>query len=240
MALQCFFTIVRARDRYGVAMKLALSAALLALASVPALADDDPPGYDDLAPPSSVDPAAAPQPPPPAPTPEQRWGCHGSWRWHHGTYASRFAIGIGHGHYELDGDEGHQKSLFARIGLHHGFEIELEMARTELDRGDQLRTGGAALVKTFGHRHFRPYLLAGAGGGRLEPASGDDTHLHYGELGFGLMLRGRHLGLALDMRRGVRGVEDDAMTTTAKMTQPTDEETREHYTRGRILALVYF
>jgi len=89
-------------------MKLALSAALLALLSVPALADDDPDA--DLAPPSSIDPAA----PAPAPaTPEQRWGCHGSWRWHHGAYASRFAIGIGHGHYELDGDEGHQKSLFA-------------------------------------------------------------------------------------------------------------------------------
>jgi hypothetical protein len=233
MGLQCFFTIGRGGDRYGVGMKLVLSAALVALASSPALADDD-----DVAPPSSVDPA-----PPAAPAPPQNdWGCHGSWRWHHGGYASRFAIGIGHGHYEVtDGaDEGHQRSLLARIGLHHGFEVELEMARTELDGGDELHGGGAALVKSFGHRHLRPYVLAGVGGGRIEPDAGADTHFRYAELGGGLMLRGRHLALAVDLRHGVRKADaGDAMTTAARMTTPGDD-TRERTTRGRILALVYF
>lgn len=209
-------------------MKLALSAALVALACSPALADDD------VAPPSSVEPT-------PVQAPAPQWGCHGSWRWQHGGYASRFAVGIGHGHYELtDGaDEGHQKSLLARIGLHHGFELELELARTELDGGDQLRGGGAAVVKAFGHRHLRPYVLAGLGGGRIEPAAGADTHFHYAELGGGLMLRGRHLALAVDLRHGVRtGDGGDAMAV-ARTTTPADDA-REHTTRGRILALVYF
>jgi hypothetical protein len=218
-------------------MKLALSTALLALLSTPALADDD----SDVAPPSSVEPAPAPAPaPPPA-----DYGCHhhGWGRWHHGPYASRFAIGVGGGHYELadDVDEGHTKSLFARIGLHHGFEIELEMAKTELDSGDDQHGGGAALVKTFGHRHFRPYLLAGFGGGRIEPDAGADQHFHYGELGYGLMLRGRHLALAFDMRHGVRKLDsdDDAATAAARMTTPGADE-KQHTTRGRIMALVYF
>jgi len=224
--------IGRTCDRYGVGMKLVLSAAVLALAATPALADDD------VAPPSSVEPA-----PPPAQPPAHDWGCHGSWRWHHEGLASRFAVGIGGGHYEVTdtADEGHQKSLLARIGLHHGFEIELEMARTELADGDALHGGGAALVKSFGHRHFRPYVLAGVGGGRVDPQAGDDTHFHYAELGGGLMLRGRHLALAVDLRHGVRTSdgEPDAMATAARMTT-SGEDDHERTTRGRILALVYF
>ena len=218
-------------------MKLALSAALVALLSVPALADDD----LDVAPPGSVEPAPAPVAAP-TPAPPAEYGCHHGWgRWHHGPYASRFAVGVGGGHYELadDVDEGHTKSLFARIGLHHGFEIELEMARTELDSGDDQHGGGAALVKTFGHRHFRPYVLAGFGGARVEPDAGADRHFHYGELGWGLMLRGRHLALAFDMRHGRRTFDSDDATTAARMTTPGEDE-KQHTTRGRILALVYF
>jgi len=231
MHLQCFFTIGGTPDRYGVGMKLALSAALVALASSPALADDD------VAPPSSVEPTPVQQP---QPAPND-WGCHGSWRWHHGAYASRFAIGLGSGHYEVtDGaDEGHQRSLLARIGLHHGFEIELEMARTELVGGDQLHGGGAAVVKSFGHHHLRPYVLAGLGGGRIEPVVGDDTQFHYAELGGGLMLRGRHLALAVDLRHGVRTADDGDAMAVARTTTPEDAS-RERTTRGRILALVYF
>jgi hypothetical protein len=154
--------------------------------------------------------------------------------------SGRFAIGIAHGHLTLDDDrDGSQKSLLARVALHHGMEVELELAHAEI-AGDDTRTAGGALLHVFGHHHLRPYVVVGAGGGRLERADGNESHLRYAELGGGLMLRKRHLAIGIDVRRGIRHVDDDSapMDVSARMVA-TDAD-HEHYMRGRVLAMVYF
>ena len=97
------------------------------------------------------------------------------------------------------------------------FEAEVELARTELGR-DRMNTGGGALIKMFGHHAFHPYLLAGGRGGM------------------------RHLAIGVDVRRGMRRVDGTGMdTSTLRTTTPTPEAAeREHYTRGSVMALVYF
>jgi hypothetical protein len=184
----------------------------------------------------SVDPAIAPPSavPPTAPPAESSWCAHSHWSWHDGTpYASRFALGMSDGH----AGDATEKSLLARAVLHHGFELELELAKAEQDN-DQTRTAGATLIKTFGHRHLRPYVLAGAGGGKLDRADGSEPDERFGELGLGIQLRGRHLAIGADIRRGIRHVDDDAMEA-ARTTMPAAMES-DRYTRGRVMALVYF
>src|SRR6185436_7297696 len=97
-----------------------------------------------------------------------------------------------------------------------GFAVELELARADLDDSGTAKTGGLAIDKFFlTHRRLNPYLAAGAGGGRLERADGSESHLGYGELGGGLLLRGRRLALALDLRAGVRRSEAAEATVAA-------------------------
>jgi hypothetical protein len=198
-----------------------------------------------LAPPSAA-PVVAPAP---AMTPvaedDQGW-CHhhGAWkhaRWNWRNYEPRFAVGYAKGHLDLrdTDDEVTQKSLIGRVVLHHGFEVELELSKIE-DGGDTTHTHGAALLKTFGHHHLRPYVLAGFGAGSIDRADGSEPDLRYAEFGGGLMLKGRHLAIGVDLRKGVRKVEADAMVdAAARMETPSDED-KQHYTRGRVMALVYF
>jgi hypothetical protein len=220
-----------------------LTTALILIAATPlvAFADDDPPPPMDEAPaPPPVEAPPVVEAPPstvaPQPAPQPETWCdyhHAAW---HRPLHPRFAIGISHSH--LGGDlDGSQKSLLARFVLHHGFELEAEFAKATLG-DDTAKTGGAALVKTFGHHHLLPYVLAGAGGGKLDRADGTDPHLRFAEIGGGLMLRLRHLAIGADIRKGVREV-DSAMDTSARMTTPGESD-HDHYTRGRILALVYF
>jgi hypothetical protein len=224
-----------------------LTTALILIASTPlvAFADDDPPPPMDetAAPAPPPAPVEAPPAPPSTvtpvssqPIPESTWCDYHHAAWNRPLHP-RFAIGIAHGH--LGGDlDGTQSSLLARIVLRHGFEVEGEFAKATLG-GDTEKTGEAALVKTFGHHHLQPYVLAGAGGGKLDRADGTDPHLRFAEIGGGLMLRLHHVAIGADIRKGVREVDSPAMDTAARMTTPGETD-HDHFTRGRILALVYF
>jgi len=201
---------------------------LLAVLSVPAVARAQP----------GAEPAAAEQP-----TAEQSM----CWRGHCGPdRPRRFAVGIAGGHIDLDdAGEGHQHSILGRVMIAHGFAVELELARADLDDSGTAKTGGLAIDKFFlTHRRLNPYLAAGAGGGRLERADGSESHLGYGELGGGLLLRGRRLALALDLRAGVRRSEAAEATVAAAMTGPSDDEEvdweRDRYHRARLMLLLQF
>jgi hypothetical protein len=173
-------------------------------------------------------------------------GGHGWGAWQH--HRPRFAIGFAKSHVELDGErEGRQKSLLARVAFRRGLEVELELSRADID-GDEARTVGGAVLKAFGRRRLAPYVIAGGGGGVLERADGTEPHLRFGELGAGLMLRKRHFAIGVDIRAGVRKVEAlerDAPVVTRVAAPPpapapVAEDDKEHYVRGRIVALFYF
>ena len=184
-------------------MRAAALPFLFAVVSLPSLARAQPGA--EPAPPPDAGPAA--QPPADQPAAEEsmcRRGDCGPDR------PRRFAVGIAGGHIDIDdAGEGHQHSILGRVALGHGFAVELELARAEFDDdGGSARTGGVALEKFFcTHRRLNPYVAVGAGGGRLERADGSDSRLGYGELGGGLMLRGRRFAVALDLRAGARRSE---------------------------------
>ncbi len=221
---------------------------LVAVLSVPAAARAQP-GPDPGPPPEAAPPDAAP---PDAPPEAEDGAC---WRGHCGPdRPHRFAIGLAGGHIDLDdAGEGHQHAVIGRVALVHGFAVELELARAELEDeagsdAGTARTGGIALEKFFcTHHRLNPYLAAGAGGGRLERADGSDSRLGYGELGGGLMLRGRRFALALDLRAGVRRSQQAEVTAdpgvAAAMTSPSgddDEWERDRYHRARLMLLFQF
>jgi hypothetical protein len=207
----------------------------------PAVADPDvaPPTDPALAAPGMTQPAA-----PAAPTDE--YSC--AWRWHHHAVRRRGFIGIGlaKGHVGLDDDtDGRQKALILRAQGRRGFGIELEFARAEIG-DDHVRTAGGALYKAFGRRHLMPYVLVGGGRGEIERAGGGDDGVRYGEFGGGLMLKLRRFAIGVDVRKGVRRVEDrtpEVMATfpgaPAVVTPPDDDE-RDRYVRGRVMALITF
>jgi hypothetical protein len=217
-------------------MKIALAFASLAAFTLPAAADPVP--DEQVVGPGDTAPAPVVEVVPSAANPVEAENPCGHWRgWHQRPVRGRFALGFSKGHLGLDDDrEATQKSLIARVALRRGWEIELEMAKMELD-GDDTHSGGASLVRAFGKHGLRPYVIAGVGGGQIERADGGERHLRYAEVGAGLMLRGRRLAIGADVRRGARQV-DEADAPMAKMTTADDD--RERYVRGRILALVYF
>ena len=160
--------------------------------------------------------------------------------WRH-RMKGRLSIGFSKSHVELeDESEGKQKSFVVRLNGRRGWAIELELSKLSLDGGDTARTGGVSIVKTFGRRKLAPYVLAGGGGGRYESVDGVEQRLGFGEVGAGVMLRGRRFSLGFDMRRGVRRFEDNDEMSIERMATPSDDDDRERYTRGRILALVTF
>jgi hypothetical protein len=281
MRLQGFFTIDRARDRYGGDMrKLALIAALIVVPLTAAAEDGGPPGIseaDEAAPVAEeapvveeapaieaapaveaaptatttttitapgATPVAAPAPASPV-VQEDPCGIHKHARWRH-RMKGRISIGFSKSHIELDGEdgadetEGKQKSFVVRLNGRRGWSIELELSKLTLDGGDQARTAGASLVKTFGRRKIAPYVLAGGGGGRYEHADGTEQKLHFGEFGGGVMLRGKRFSIGVDMRRGVRKLEDPDEDVMRVTTPGEDEHDHDHYTRGRVLALFNF
>lgn len=167
-------------------------------------------------------------------------------RWHH-PMRGRLSIGFSKSHVAMEDDgEGKQQSLVARIDLGHrvrrGWAIELELSKLTLDSGDTAKTGGVSLVKTFGNRRLAPYVLAGGGGGKYETDGGIEDRIRFGEIGAGVMLRGKRFSIGVDLRRGARGFKDreDAMASVERGTTPQPDDERNHYTRGRILALVGF
>jgi len=165
------------------------------------------------------------------------YGCHAHWAWK-SRMKGRLSIGFSKSHVELGDDtEGHQKSFVARLNGRRGWSLEFELAKLSLDGGDTAKTGEASIVKTFGRHHVAPYLLAGIGGGRYQYADGTDQRVHFAEAGGGVMLRGRHFSVGLDVRRGRHFVDRDEMTI-ARSTTTSDDNDR--YTRGRILALFTF
>jgi hypothetical protein len=208
--------------------------AIVAAAPLPALADG-PPGD---APP--VDGAGAVDDDP------CRDHAGSAWR----THRPRIAIGFAKSHLELDGDrEGRQKSLLARVAFRRGLEVELELSRADLD-GEEAKTIGGAVLKAFGHRRLAPYVIAGGGGGVLERDDGSEPRLRYGEVGGGVMLRKRRFAIGVDVRAGVRKVEardvdvaDPPVATRLAAPAPSpepDADDKDHYVRGRIVALFYF
>jgi hypothetical protein len=219
--------------------------ALIAVLSLPALARAQP-GAPDPGPP----PEAGPPPADPAAEPAGEEAM--CWRGHCGPDGvRRFAVGVAGGHIDFEeAGEGHQHAILGRVMLVHGFALELELARAELDDdAGTARTGGVALEKFFcTHRRLNPYLAAGAGGGRFERADGTESHMGYGELGGGLMLRGRRFALALDLRAGARRTEQAEVIAepglAAAMMSPGDDDDdeweRERYHRARLMLLFQF
>ena len=175
---------------------------------------------------------------------EDPCGAYRHAKWRH-RMKGRLSIGFSKSHVEMeDESEGKQKSFVARLNGRRGWAIELELSRLTLDGGDTAKTGGVSLVKTFGRRKLAPYVLAGGGGGKYETVDGIEERMRFGEIGAGVMLRGKRFSIGIDMRRGVRGFKDrdDAMDGIERgtTTPAGDDEDRERYTRGRILALVTF
>jgi hypothetical protein len=177
---------------------------------------------------------------------EDPCGMHKHARWRH-RMKGRLSLGFSKSHVELDGEdgadeaEGKQKSFVARLNGRRGWSIELELSKLTLDGGDEARTAGVSLVKTFGRRRIAPYVLAGGGGGRVEHADGTEQKLGFGEVGGGVMLRGKRFSIGVDMRRGVRKVRE-ADDELMRVTTPAgdDDHEHDHYTRGRVLALFNF
>jgi hypothetical protein len=152
----------------------------------------------------------------------------------------KLSIGFSRSHVELaDDTEGTQRSFVAQLHGKRGWSIELELGRLKLDGGDVAKTGGAALVKQVGNRRLRPYVLAGAGGGRYESADGFEQRVRFAEIGGGLMLKKKRLSIGVDVRRGVRRI-DAGDEVSARMTTPEADDDGERYTRGRVLALINF
>ena len=225
-------------------MRAAALPVLVAVLSIPALARAQP-GAPVLEPPPEAGP------PPDGHAADQEATC---WRGHCGPDRQRrFAVGVAGGHIEFDeAGEGRQHAVLGRVMLRHGFAVELELARAEFEdeAGDDAgtaKTGGFAIEKFFcTHRRLNPYLAAGAGGGRLERTDGTESKLGYGELGGGLMLRGRRLALALDLRAGARRSEKaevSAEPVAAAMMSPSDDDDdwkRERYHRARLMLLLQF
>ena len=180
---------------------------------------------------------------------EDPCGAYKSARWRD-RMRGRISIGFSKSHVhgkDAEGDEfdGSQKSFVARLNGRRGWSIELEVARLKLDGGDEAKTGGVSLVKAFGKRRFAPYMLAGGGGGKYEYADGTEQKVRFGEIGAGIMFRKKRFSIGVDVRRGVRAFKDDddasMMPTTRGSTSPTgDEHEHDHYTRGRVIALINF
>lgn len=189
--------------------------------------------------------APAPAAPVLAHVDENPCGAYGHAKWRQ-RMKGRLSIGFSKSHVELEDDqgEGKQRSFVARINGRRGWAIELEMSKLTLDGGDTAKTGGISLVKMFGKRRLAPYVLAGGGGGKYETVDGVEDRIRFGEVGAGVMLRGKRFSVGIDMRRGVRGFKDrdDAMAVDRGSTMPgaDDDHDHDHYTRGRIVGLVTF
>ena len=165
-------------------------------------------------------------------------------RWRARRMKGRLAIGFSKGHFERSDDsEARQKSILLRISGRRGWELEFELSKLTLD-GDEQRTSGLSLVKSFGRRKLRPYVIAGIGAGEIQRATGAEDRLGYAELGGGLMLKKRRFAIGADVRRGVRRTEPDEAAPMSEATRmaetPGAVDDREGYVRGRILALFYF
>jgi hypothetical protein len=182
------------------------------------------------------------------------WRAHWRERWGRSyNYTPRLAIGIAKSNVELDhGKESEHRSLLARVVMRRGLEVEIELAKLEVEHQDA-RTAGISVMRVFGKRALHPYIIAGLGGGRLDVHGkansryDEEPRVHYAELGGGLMIRRRHLALGVDIRRGVRSIEglhDPAPvppSSTTRMTTPDDKMADpDHYTRARLTALMYF
>jgi hypothetical protein len=174
---------------------------------------------------------------------EDPCGTHRYARWRH-RVKGRISIGFSKSHLELEDEiEGTQKSFVARVNGRRGWSIELELSKLTLDGGDSARTAGASVVKTFGRRKLAPYLLAGGGGGRYETVDGVEQRMGFGEVGAGVMLRGKRFSIGLDLRRGMRKLREDGELDVMRSAMPggeTEDHAHDHYSRGRVLALLNF
>lgn len=249
--MQCFFTFERPRDRYREDMPNRALALVVFLAPLTAAADDEVPVEQVPVDQVSAEPAPAEQPasievmPPGAVAPvEQPVPCGaqaddpcGTWRhgWrHHHHRKGALSIGFSRSHVDNDDDTGGtQKSMLARFNGRRGWSLELELSKLSLN-GVDAKTGGVSIVHAFGRHPLAPYLIAGAGGGRIEDT---DQRLHFAEAGAGLMLRKNCVSIGVDVRRGIRRF-DDEMTVERTTTPAADDH--ERYTRGRVLALINF
>ena len=201
------------------------------------------------APYAEAPPSAAPiVTPAPAAAPRDKHHCgtHSRWshrRWSDSRKRGTLAVGLAKGHIGMGDDHGgSQESLFFRLQTRRGWGAELELARATIDDADKAKTVGGALYKAWGRRLFQPYIIAGLGRGTVERAYGGEDRLRYYEAGGGLLLRGRHLAIGIDIRKGVSHVDADApmATSTARISTPTPTEDRDDYVRGRVLAMFAF
>jgi len=202
---------------------------------------DAPPYVEPVEPVVAAPGQTAPAAPPPV---ENGWRCDTHRRWHRWSDSRQrrfFGVGLAKGKLALDDDQhGDQESLFFRAQSRRGWGLELEFARATIDE-NQARSIGGSLYKAFGKHALQPYVLAGGGRGHIEHTDGSDDRMRYFEAGGGLMLRGRHLAIGLDLRRGVRHVDAELPTmTAARMSTTTTSDDRDDYLRGRILAMFAF
>lgn len=196
------------------------------------------------APYAEAPPSEAPIVTPAAPAAPRYHCAHSRWshhRWSDSRTRGTLAVGVSKGHIGMGDDrDGSQESLFFRLQTRRGWGAELELARATID-DDKAKTIGGALYKAWGHRLLQPYIIAGLGRGTVERAYGGDDRMRYYEAGGGLLLRGRHLAIGIDVRKGVSHVDAEArMTAPARMTTSTPTDDRDDYLRGRVLAMFAF
>lgn len=153
----------------------------------------------------------------------------------------RWGLGAFAGSFDVEGQEaGTDLGLLGRFRLSRRFELEAELAKTELadDARVDKRIGAALLFDLSPDGRLSPLLVAGAGFGQTELQGGELTaRAGYGEVGAGLTYRiTERVHVTGDLRAGKRKDADD---TAFKASEPTLEED-ESYLRGRLGALVYF
>lgn len=153
----------------------------------------------------------------------------------HRDMGPRLGIGAFVGGTATEYSEGDDVGLVARYRLTHGLALEGELSRTENERVETRRAGGALVWDLMPHSWLSPHLLGGLG-------RWDDGN--YAELGAGLTWRlSDRFHLALDFRAGLAGNDEGDEIRPLASGQVIDDDRGnepQEYSRGRLSALLYF
>ena len=158
---------------------------------------------------------------------------------------SRWALGAFAGMMDTEGMEsGSDLGLMGQYRFSRAFALELEVAKSKQADGGRVdrRLGAALLYDLRLGRKLSPFLLAGAGYGQSEIATGEfHAQQGYGELGAGLRLRvSERVQLVADLRAGRRSSKDDQVYISKTQTMGASLAKNEDYTRIRVGGLLTF
>lgn len=167
----------------------------------------------------------------------------------------RLGIGAFTGGLDVDGENGNDLGLLARLRLSGGWMLEGELGVTEMQSAQDLgldpdtRFGGALVYEIGTRNTWAPYLVAGLGAIQTDNSEADARG--YGEIGVGLRWAlTDHLHLAFDVRAGAQDrseqfdqpviLEGSAAARIASPVGQSSTDDSESYTRGRLSVMLYF